>query len=61
MDRFERFTGYLDGKREKVSELAKKLDKMQMPLQAKPSFDLIYQTKIRHEQVNLRIISFFYL
>lgn len=53
MDRLEKFTCYLNGKREKVSELAKKLDKMQMPLQAKPSFDLIYQIKIRHEKVNI--------
>ena len=54
MDRLERFNGYLNGKRENVSELAKKLDKMQMPLQAKPSFDIIYQSKMRHEKVNLR-------
>lgn len=47
MDQFRHFVG---GKREKVSELALKLDRLQMPIE-KPSFDLIYETKIRHERV----------
>lgn len=52
IDRLDRFRDYVAGKREKVSELALKLDKLQMPSE-KPSFDLIYETKIRHERVNL--------
>ena len=47
MDQFRNFVG---SKREKVSELALKLDRLQMPIE-KPSFDLIYETKIRHERV----------
>ena len=39
------------GRRERVSELALKLDNLQMPRE-KPSFDLIYETKIRHERVH---------
>ena len=48
----DRFREHVAGKREKVSELALKLDKLQMPNE-KPSFDLIYDTKVRHERVIL--------
>jgi hypothetical protein len=57
LDRLDRFRSFVTGKRDQISALALKLDQIQMPQQAKPSFDLIFKTKTKHTRVsNLRVV-----
>lgn len=53
MERLNKFRGYVSERREKLCLLASELDRLQMPQESKPSFDLIYRTKMRHERVKL--------
>lgn len=53
VSKLNKFRAYLSGRREIVAEVSKKLEGIQCvgDARSKPSFDLIYKTKLRHEQV----------